>query len=957
MGNTLPRFGSGSGQDNTFRSAIRNYVYNVFDGDLVYIPEADFTILEIDGVSSDMTITLDDRESYLGDTIRMYFTNPYAGTHNITINGSNLTFSITSTTVLDVTYDGYFFYFTTTSSSGGSFTTPYMDFNTQEAFDINLLLSIDWNGRSLIDENGSNAVSWSNGAKYASDDNNLVSVDWGDRQLNDEAGKLAMEWSVANRYLNDVNGAGSVDYNQRLLFNTGGIRTFEWQNMLLNDVSAHTSINWGTRTGYDVAQLLSIDWGSRHLINGSNLVLMDWSGSNLSVPNANLSVTNNVTAGSITSIGLLQLAAGTTSFAPLNIPSGVLASSLTNGNIEFNGTHLYATIGGARIQLDNLPNTVNIVGTIDTYAVTNGANIVGDSIYFQSASATEPGFVNTSSQMFQGIKTFNSSVIAEAGVQIIGNITYGTGGAFATLTPSLTGWNMNRNEADANTLLILQNLNASATGDLLDFKNSIGTVLASVNSTGQITTINGVSSPYFYNGSVSSGAIHSAGTGLVLSRTVADANAVATIQNASTTATGNLLNLSNSSNTVVASISLAGAIVGTSLNVGSTGTITGYSIQATHTLQSPVLQGNLSTTYGQLVFPANTTTPTNINRNIADANAVLVVQNLNSGSTGDILDLSNSAGSNMFKVNYQGNVTATGYIATSGTVYSTTLEGQNIQNGASQTVIQLQNLYLYDTSGVVSADWGNRQLFDSNHVLSINYSTTRSLYSAGGIQILDWNTNALKNTAGHLVMDWGSLELFDNTSVQSMNWGTRVLCDDNGVVAIGWSIYNRVLYDASSNESVAYQDRILYDGVGVTSIDWTNRFFNDELGNNILNWANSNNSGAATFYVPVQTAGFISTVLNLDSSTPTYTPGFADYTMACDTTGGSIIILFNNPVNALVGQVFNICKIDPSINTVTITNSAGLFIGDSSAVNTLTLIKYDNVQIQYIGSNNFIVIS
>ena len=49
---------------------------------------------------------------------------------------------------------------------------------------------------------------------------------------------------------------------------------------------------------------------------------------------------------------------------------------------------------------------VTSVGTIDTYAVANGLDIVGTSIYAQSASATEPGMVNTTAQSFAGQKLF-----------------------------------------------------------------------------------------------------------------------------------------------------------------------------------------------------------------------------------------------------------------------------------------------------------------------------------------------------------------------------------------------------------------------------------------------------------------------------------------------------------------------------------------------------------------------
>ncbi len=54
---------------------------------------------------------------------------------------------------------------------------------------------------------------------------------------------------------------------------------------------------------------------------------------------------------------------------------------------------------------------VTTVGTIDTQTPSaNGAVISGSSIYLQSASATEPGLVNTTTQSFAGTKTFTGDV-------------------------------------------------------------------------------------------------------------------------------------------------------------------------------------------------------------------------------------------------------------------------------------------------------------------------------------------------------------------------------------------------------------------------------------------------------------------------------------------------------------------------------------------------------------------
>lgn len=48
----------------------------------------------------------------------------------------------------------------------------------------------------------------------------------------------------------------------------------------------------------------------------------------------------------------VALAAGTTTAAPLTFQSGTNLTSIVNGSVEFNGTHLYVSIGGTRYQLD-----------------------------------------------------------------------------------------------------------------------------------------------------------------------------------------------------------------------------------------------------------------------------------------------------------------------------------------------------------------------------------------------------------------------------------------------------------------------------------------------------------------------------------------------------------------------------------------------------------------------------
>src|SRR5690606_6655615 len=62
---------------------------------------------------------------------------------------------------------------------------------------------------------------------------------------------------------------------------------------------------------------------------------------------------------------------------------------------------------------------INVVGTIDSQTKSaDGAVVVGNAIYFQTADASVPGMVSTGSQTFAGDKTFNGEIIAGGGIDL-----------------------------------------------------------------------------------------------------------------------------------------------------------------------------------------------------------------------------------------------------------------------------------------------------------------------------------------------------------------------------------------------------------------------------------------------------------------------------------------------------------------------------------------------------------
>jgi hypothetical protein len=104
-------------------------------------------------------------------------------------------------------------------------------------------------------------------------------------------------------------------------------------------------------------------------------------------------------------------ATGTTSLAPINIPAGTLTTggNISNGNVEFDGTHMYMTIGGAQVQLDNQLSSFALAA-IGSSPNANGASYSSPTFNLQPASASFGGVITTTTQtMGNGAKTFTQA--------------------------------------------------------------------------------------------------------------------------------------------------------------------------------------------------------------------------------------------------------------------------------------------------------------------------------------------------------------------------------------------------------------------------------------------------------------------------------------------------------------------------------------------------------------------
>jgi hypothetical protein len=177
----------------------------------------------------------------------------------------------------------------------------------------------------------------------------------------------------------------------------------------------------------------------------------DFTGTGLTVSSGALQTTLGVSVDLASEVtGILPIANGGTGAITSQAAINALSQLTTNGDLLYhNGTNSTRLARGSNGQCLTSNTTtlvwgscgagVATIGTLDSQAAsTNGAVISGTALYLQSASATMPGLVNTTTQTFAGNKTFSGNLTVSADVDVAGSFNSPYGG-FGVMQNLLSG--------------------------------------------------------------------------------------------------------------------------------------------------------------------------------------------------------------------------------------------------------------------------------------------------------------------------------------------------------------------------------------------------------------------------------------------------------------------------------------------------------------------------------------
>lgn len=470
--------------------------------------------------------------------------------------------------------------------------------------------------------------------------------------------------------------------------------------------------------------------------------------------------------------------------------------------------------------LANCASGVTVIGTIDTPTTSaDGAHISGTTLYMQTATASVPGLVSTSTQTFAGNKTFNGNILLGGSSPALNFTTTTTDAAINFSNPSsgvghsLTVTGQTGAASSTGGLLTLQ---AGTGGNAAGGGNVVvqGGTAGSGNTNGGNVTLQGGTlagsgvkgliqlngGTVFTTGSYSSGSTSTITQSLVDSNSAILASATAgsltfTVPSPTTTTAGRVLYVSNNGSNP---FTLAGAGTSFTLNTGSTATLvwsgsawTSAGVDAS-TLQN-VYNNSTGGTTAEVVLDA-----TRVGFDIQDANTTTI------GATQSLLTVraSTSAGNlggSYFNVNASGKVginlgsTSTtptisndlsfGQVAGASTARTIGVEAQGTSaTGGNGLAITAGTGNTSGVGGTTTIQGGNGGNAAGGGTVLVQGGTAGGGNTNGGNVTLQGGTKAGTGVKGLIEINGGAFFTAVDYSSGSTSTITQSLVDSNAVI-------------------------------------------------------------------------------------------------------------------------------------------------------------------------------
>ncbi len=284
-----------------------------------------------------------------------------------------------------------------------------------------------------------------NDTNAVSTDSDNVTIQTGDALgATSDSGNITIDVGTATQNAGSVS-LGATNASAITIGNTSATTTLQGPVSLTGTGTALTvtnnvQVNGNTTLGSDTSDTLTVEADAT--FNGSLTVSSGDVFTNAGATLFGATAIGNIAGGGnigsaaatvdvATTFDVNQTTAGQTLTlpAPTNTASGriVYVNNVGSTNftmygetIETGSSSTFIWNGSSWTTSVSFSNTgVDTIGALDGGTPSaNGAEISGTTLYLQSASATQPGLINTASQAFAGVKTFNDELVAAGGLTV-----------------------------------------------------------------------------------------------------------------------------------------------------------------------------------------------------------------------------------------------------------------------------------------------------------------------------------------------------------------------------------------------------------------------------------------------------------------------------------------------------------------------------------------------------------